>query len=257
MISSQFSITRINNACVLIHLGGHYILTDPYFVNVPLIGVTELAAISPAELPPLTAIIGCHNVIDHWQMKGFEDYPHNKDNVQVFVAMEEQANSARAAGFDNAQVLPWGSKQIIDEALSIESVKAQKMLKWTVNNYVIRIDGMAIFFGSEARDLPPLREYTAKHGPVDIALLPVNGVYLMSFYQLVMRGEEAVQATKILGAKILIAIHDAHKSIPFFLPVKSSGATAEAAAQHDNEVDVIRLPTGTEWPDTQTGDRNI
>lgn len=247
MNKPSFTITRINNASILIHIGEHYILTDPYFIDVPFIGVTEHAAMDVKDLPPLTAIIGCHDVIDHWQMEGLQDYPHNKDEVRLFVAMDSQIQPAIDAGFNNIEVLPWGESRTLHEELTIESVKAQKMLKWTVNNYVIRLGETAIFFGSEARDLPPLAEYYEKNGAVDMAIFPVNGVYLMSCYQLVMRGEEAVAGTKMLGAKQLFVIHDAHKGVPVFLPIKSSGDDADNAAANDDGVEVIRIPTGQLW----------
>lgn len=247
MGKARFSITRINNASVLINLDGHYILTDPYFIDVPFIGVTEQAVISAIDLPPLTAIIGCHDVIDHWQMEGLQDYPHNKDDVQILVAMEGQVAAAKKAGFNNAEVLSWGSIRHFTNGVTIESVEAQKMLKWTVNNYVIRLKDTAIFFGSEARDIPPLAAYHKQHGAVDVALLPVNGVYLMSCYQLVMRAEEAVKGARTLGAKTLFVIHDAHKSRPLFLPIKSSGEDAERAAAQLEDLNVVRVPTGQEW----------
>ena len=104
-----------------------------------------------------------------------------------------------------------------------------------------------IFFGSEARDIPPLTAYHKQHGAVDVALLPVNGVYLMSCYQLVMRAEEAVKGARTLGAKTLFVIHDAHKSRPLFLPIKSSGEDAERAAAQLEDLNVVRVPTGQEW----------
>lgn len=247
MNKAPFTIMRINNASILLTIGEHTILTDPYFIDVPFIGVQEMAAIDPKDLPPLTAILGCHDVIDHWQMDGLAEYPHNKDNVQLFVAMEKQAETAKAFGFKNVEVLKWGEKRTIGGNLFIESVKAQKMLKWTVNNYVIRYENTSILFGSEARDLQPLKEYHDKNGPIDMAIFPVNGVHLMTFYQLVMKGDEAVRGTKLLGAKQLFVIHDSHKSIPLFLPTKSSGEDADAAAKDDVDIEVIRIPTGIPW----------
>lgn len=247
MKKQNFTITRINNASILINIGGHNILTDPYFIDVPFIGVKEMAAIDPKDLPPLTAILGCHDVVDHWQMDGLKDYRYEKSDVQLFVAMESQAKAAREAGFTKVEVLEWGQKRTLAEDLTIESVEAQNMLKWTVNNYVIRSGGNSILFGSEARDLPPLKKYHDQHGPVDMAIFPVNGVHLMTYYQLVMCGDEAVEGTKLLGAKRLFVIHDAHKSVPFFLPTKSSGDDADKAALDYPDIEVIRIPTGQPW----------
>lgn len=244
--SPEVKLTRINNACVLIQMGEHAILTDPYFINYKIVGIKEPVAMTPQELPPLTAIIGCHDVIDHWQMDGLKDYPHNKDDVRVFVAMKSQIKSTRKAGFNNVEVLSWGEKRIIGD-LSIESVEAQKMMVWTVNNYVLRLGDKSVFFGSEARDIPPFSRYREEHGPVDVALLPVNAVHLMGFYKLVMSGAEAVNATRELGAPTLFVIHDAHPSIPGVIHIKSSGDDADASVVEGDSVEVIRTPPGFEW----------
>ena len=245
MPTTAINITRICNASVLINIGKHTILTDPYFVNVPFFGIKESAAINPHDLPPLTAILGCHDVGDHWQMKGLVDYPHNKDDVYIFVAMESQAQSARQIGFKNVEVLKWGENRTIAGNLSIEVVKAQKMMKWTVNNYVLRCGDASILFGSEARDLSPLANYGVKRNPVDIAIFPVNGVHMLGFYQLVMRGDEA--GAKLIGAKKLFVIHDAHTNLPGLMSVKSSGDDADAAALHDKNLTVIRMAPGKMW----------
>ena len=248
--SNTIKITRIANACVLIEIGEHTILTDPFFLNWPMIGIKEPVAMTAKELPPLTAIIGCHAFIDHWQMKGLEAYPHDKDDVRVFVPMQSMGRSARKVGFQNVEILRWGEERSVAGTLSLEAVKAQKMLIWTVNNYVLRSGDATVFFGSEARDLPPLAEYKQKHGAVDVALLPTNAVHLFGLYKLVMSGSEAVKATKMLGAKDLIVIHDAHPRIPGFIHIRSSGDDADAAAAHldmDERIEVVRVPTGVAW----------
>ncbi len=248
--SNRIKITRIANACVLIEIGEHTILTDPFFLNWPMIGIKEEVAMTAKELPPLTAIIGCHDFIDHWQMKGLEAYPHDKNDVQLFVPMQSMARSARKVGFENVEILSWGEQRTVAGRLSVEAVKAQKMLIWTVNNYVLRCGDASVFFGSEARDLPPLAEYKQKHGAVDVALLPTNAVHLFGLYQLVMSGSQAVQATQTLGAKHLVVIHDAHPKIPGFIHIKSSSDDADAAAARlniDERVEVVRVPTGVAW----------
>lgn len=246
--STPIKITRIANACVLIEMGEHTILTDPFFLNWPLIGIKEPVALTAQQLPPLTAIIGCHAFIDHWQMAGLEAYPHNKDNVRVFVSMKSMVRSAQKAGFQHVEVLRWGDQRTVADSLSIEAMKAQKMLIWRVNNYVLRCGDATVFFGSEARDLPPLADYYKKHGAVDVALLPTNAVHLFGLYKLVMSGREAVKASQLLGAKNLFVIHDAHPVIPGFIHIKSSGDDADAAAaQLDGCVHVVRVPPGVGW----------
>jgi L-ascorbate metabolism protein UlaG (beta-lactamase superfamily) len=55
--------TRITNACVLIELGEHAVLTDPWFEN-PW-GFNEDPGIQVDDLPRLSAIMGSHFAPDH------------------------------------------------------------------------------------------------------------------------------------------------------------------------------------------------
>lgn len=242
------TVTRIANACTLIELREHTILTDPFFLNWPQIGIREEVAMTAGELPRLTAIIGCHAFIDHWQMKGLADYPHDKRDVQVFVPMKSMARAARKVGFTNTELLQWGDRRFIGGTLGIEAVQAQTMLGWRVNNYLLSTADVSVFFGGEARDLAPLREYRAANGPVDVAVLPTNGVHLGGVYQLVMNGEQAVHAAQILGARQLFVIHDWHPDITGVIRVTSSGEAAEAAAaKAEGALEVVRLPSGAAW----------
>ncbi|MEM6723147.1 MAG: MBL fold metallo-hydrolase [Bacteroidota bacterium] len=243
-------IKRVANACVLIQIGDYHILTDPFFKNWPIIGIREPIGIEVEDLPPLTAIIGCHDFIDHWQMSSMKNYKHDKNKVQIFVARRSMVRKARKFGFRNSYVLKWGDKLNLTNDLLIEAVKAQKILGLlSVNNYVLSLGQTSVFFGSEARNIEPLEQYYANNGPVDIALLPTNSVHLFGLYKLVLNGAEAVKATQILRARALVVIHDAHPSIPGLIHVKSSGADAErmAAQLPEPKVDVVRISPGTQW----------
>lgn len=199
------------------------------------------------DLPPLTAILGCHDVGDHWQMESLAEYPHDKSQVPVFVAMESQVKSAKENGFSNAEVLEWGQERDLGGDLKIRSIEAQKMMRWTVNNYLITCGDAVVFFGSEARDLPPLKAFGESFGrPVDVAMFPVNGVRMMGV-QLVMKAQEAVEGAKLVNAKKLWVIHDAHRSFPLLMTAKTSGADAQAAAQGDESLEVVRVPAGERW----------
>ncbi|WP_424094978.1 MBL fold metallo-hydrolase [Moorena producens] len=239
-------ITRVCNACILMEIGSHKILTDPFFLNPAYMGIDESVAIKVKELPRLSAIIGGHSVPDHWQIDSLSSYPYKQD-VPVYVATQSMALKAISTGFKNVEVLDWGSHRKISETLNLEVVKAHQLIGLKANNYVLRDEGISVFFGSEARDLEPLREYRVNNEAVDIVIAPVNAVHLFGFIKLVMSGSEAIEATRILGAKIFFEIHDAHRVRPFLISVKSSGDDAEIAAQLDSEIEVVRMPTGQKW----------
>ncbi len=129
-------------------------------------------------------------------------------------------------------------------------MKGQVTAGMRVNNYLLHTPNLRIFFGSEACDLKPLREYRERTSrPIDVVFAPVNGLRLLGFLKLVLSGEEAVEATRILGAKTLVPIHDAHRrNLLFMVSPSSSGASARAAAKvMGDEIHVVRLATGERW----------
>lgn len=240
------SITRVCNACTLIQMGPHAILTDPYFVNQRIFGIDEPIGMRPADLPPLSAIIGCHDAGDHWQLGPLRAYPHDKAAVPVFTAMPAQAAAARAAGFSNAHAMPWGRTQHITDGLSIEAVEGHRVMRWTVTHFVLRMAGLSVFFGSEARDAAPIAAYANDAAAVDVAVLPVNAVHMLTT-KLVMGGDEAVVAARMLGARHLFAVHDAHTGFPVLMRIRSSGDAAEAAVEPGEALSVVRRAPGERW----------
>ena len=180
----RFSITRIANACVLMEIGNHKILTDPFFWNPAFMGINEKIALQPEELPLLSAIIGCHSIIDHWQIHTLSSYQY-KDQVPVFVATRSMAKKAYEAGFHNVEVLEWNDYRSISDGLFLEVIKAHKGFGLKANNYVLSTQGLRVFFGSEARDIKPLEKYRLSNHAVDIVIAPVNGVHLFGFQKLV------------------------------------------------------------------------
>ena len=247
VVTKELFITRIINASVLIEMGEDVILTDPYFRKRWYLGVDEPVGLAPEELPKLSAIIGGHSFLDHWQMKTLEPYPY-KAETPVFVATSSMERQARAAGFLSVERLNWGEMRHISNSLSLHVVQAQYSGGLKVNNYVLETAGLRVFFGSETCRLEPLRRYREGGTSVDVVLAPVNGVRLLGLLKLVTNGPEAVEAARILGARTLIPIHDAHRPIPVLLGVSSSSADAQEAAKNAGDgICVVQLKTGERW----------
>ena len=249
MTDSLF-ITRVINACVLLEIGEDVVLTDPYFRNPGYHGIEEPVGMPVEALPKLSAIIGCLGVFDHWQIRSLDSYAY-KQQTPIFCATNSMARKAKAAGFTQVEVVQWNEARQISERLSLEVLPAQHAAGMRVNNYLLDTPNLRIFFGSEACDLKPLREYRerANSRPIDVVFAPVNGLKLFGLLKLVMGGEEAVEATRILGAKTLVPIHDAHRrNLLFMVSPSSSGASAQAAAKvMGDEIHVVRLATGERW----------
>jgi len=243
-------ITRVINACVLLEIGEDVILTDPYFRSPGYHGIEESVGMPVEALPKLSAIIGCLSVFDHWQIRSLDAYAY-KQETPIFCATKLMARRARAAGFTQVEVLQWNETRQISERLTLEVLPAHYAAGMRVNSYVLDTPNLRIFFGSEACALKPLREYRERPNarPIDVVFAPVNGLKVFGLLKLVMGGEEAVEATRILGAKTLVPIHDAHRrNLLFMVSPSSSGASAQSAAKAmGDEVHVIRLATGERW----------
>jgi len=197
-------ITRISNACTLIQIGRHAILTDPWFKKTW--GFTEEPGLDAERLPFLTAIVGSHATIGHWDIGSLRNCS-DKDSTQVITANSIMTRRARKVGFKSVSTLPWGESQEIAPDLKIESVESKSLLGIRSNNYVISSGNTRVFFGGETKLLAPLQKYSKTHSPVDVALVPSNGMSMLGF-RLVTNVFEALKASRILGARTLIPIHD-------------------------------------------------
>jgi L-ascorbate metabolism protein UlaG (beta-lactamase superfamily) len=135
-------------------------------------------------------------------------------------------------------------------ALFIEAVPAGRTLVWPNNAYAFSSGGTGVFFGGEVRDVAWLERYRARRGPVAMALLPVNGLRPVLGPPLVMGPRQAVAGANILGARVLVPVHDAHANDPLSLVFRRHGSAAEAkalAARRWTELDVVCLPPGERW----------
>jgi L-ascorbate metabolism protein UlaG (beta-lactamase superfamily) len=242
---TPLSITRIANASVLLELGDQVVLTDPYFDDHWFMRLREPIGMKVRQLPKLAAIVGGHGVFDHWQPGSLAEYPF-KQETPVFVATAPMMKKAKAAGFRNVEVLEWSAKRRISDRLSIEVAPPQTAAGMKVNNYVLSVHGLRVFVGTEARDLEPLRRYRELHPAVDVALLPIDGSAILG-HKLVMTSSEAVEASGILGAKVLVPIHYALKPIPLLLQTRSSAATLARLPPDAPDLDIVLLETGRRW----------
>lgn len=244
-MNAEVSITRVVNACVLLRVGDDAVLTDPYFAERWFIRLREPIGLSVAALPRLTMILGGHGAPDHWQPASLVGYTHKKD-TPVIVATHAMQRRAVTAGFTRAEVLEWGATRRLSTRVEVEVVPAQTTAGRRVNNYVLHHPNLRVFIGTEARDLEPLRQYRAERPPVEIALLPIDASAALG-RKLVMAPDDALEAARILGARILIPIHYALKPVPPLFRTPGSCAQLIRLAHEINDIKVIALQTGRQW----------
>lgn len=239
---TDLSITRVVNASVVVALGDHAILTDPYFEPRWPVRVRERVGLAVAELPRLAAIVGGHRVLDHWQPRPLAAYPHKTD-TPVYVASPSMARGARAAGFARVEVVRWHETRQPAPGVTIEVVPAQRAAGLRANSFVFSNAHWRVFVGSEARNLEPLRRYREARGAVDVALLPIDGSALGGL-RLVMDPRGALEACRILGARTLVPIHYALVPVPLLLRTPGTLDELLALARHAEDPTVVPLEPG-------------
>jgi L-ascorbate metabolism protein UlaG (beta-lactamase superfamily) len=200
------------------------------------------------ELPRLSAIVATNDFPNHWDTRALAQFAHG-DGTRVFTATDRMARSATALGFTDVVRARWDEEHRVTDRLRVEVVEAHSSPVGDVNNSVLATDDVRVFFGGEARTLEPLREHRDRRGPVDVALLPVNGLHIaVTGPQIVMDGDTALEGARVLGAASLVAVHDAYGRDPLwsFIRRRGSGELARAHAGV-GDPEVVLLPTGVAW----------
>ncbi|MFI7641157.1 MBL fold metallo-hydrolase [Nonomuraea sp. NPDC049400] len=245
MIKQSIAVTRVVNSCVLLELDGHQVLTDPWFIERWWLRRGEPLGLRIADLPPLAAVVVTNPATNHWDLRALRLLP-DKD-VPVYVPFPRMARQARALGFRNAERLSWGETREIAPGLSMRVVPSGRTLMWPNNAYAFSTADAEVFFGGEMAEVDPLERYRSGHRAVDLALLPVNGLRPVFGPRLVMDPARAVAGASVLGAGVLIPVHDAHGHDPLSALFRTGGTAADAVALAGTRLRVVDLRPGERW----------
>ncbi|RSN56731.1 MBL fold metallo-hydrolase [Actinomadura sp. WAC 06369] len=250
MIKPSIAVTRVVNSCVLLELDGHAVLTDPWFTERWWLRRGEPLGLRIGDLPPLAAIVVTNLATNHWDLRGLRDLAA-RETTPLYVPTSGMARRARKLGFLRAERLEAGRSVDIAPGVSMEVVPSGRTLVWPNNAYVFGAAGGRVFFGGEIADVAPLERYRAERPPVDLALLPVNGLRPPLGPRLVMGPDEAVTGASVLGARVLVPVHEAHGHDPLSWMFRTGGtardAGAIAARTSGPDLAVTDLPTGERW----------
>jgi L-ascorbate metabolism protein UlaG (beta-lactamase superfamily) len=238
----RVTITRVINPCTLIEVGGYAVLTDPYFDSRWLVPMNEPIGLRTDDLPELTAILGGHRVLDHWQPRSLRTYRY-RTSTPVFVASNGMARGARRAGFHRVKVLSWNEQQDLGNGLTVESVPGETALGMTTNSYLLTTSATTIYVGTEARHLHPIARFAATRH-VDIAVLPIDGLRVAG-RRLVMNAAEALNAARTLGAHTLVPIHYSQRPIPGFVACTSGIDELLQLAPNHPDIKIMHSAAGT------------
>lgn len=202
------TITRITHSCHLIQIGDQVVLTDPWFSERALYHPGEPIAMGVSDLPRLDAVVITHHHYDHCDLAAFSAYEDK--NVPMFVA-GPVADRARATGFTRVRTLePWQSAVAGD--LTITAAPGKHAVYEVT--FVISGGGRSVYFAGDTMLIPDLLTLPDRVGPLDAALLPVNGLRIRPQLnkQIVMNAEQAARLTAALRRGVTIPHHYAFTS---------------------------------------------
>ncbi|WP_188668737.1 MBL fold metallo-hydrolase [Tersicoccus solisilvae] len=200
---TRLALTRVTHSCHLLELGGLTILTDPWFSTREDYFPGERLAFTVDELPDLDAVVITHTHYDHCDFDAFQTY---RDHAVPVVGPPSVGAVARDHGFTDVRELqPWQSTAVGD--VTITAVPAAHGVEEIT--YVIGSPDIRLYFGGDTLLIPAITDLTEKVGPVEVALLPINGLKIRPMHELqvVMDAEDAARLAAILAPKLAIPHH--------------------------------------------------
>ena len=201
----------LGHATFYIQLDGVKILTDPVFGGIPLTPRLAQFPIEGHTLDP-DLILLSHGHYDHLDMQSLATL--NIYAKQTKIVMPLQLSSYFKKPI-NAIELDW-YEQHEDVDICIESVPASHWHRRGVFDFnkalwcsfVIKSKNKTLFFAGDTAMDAHFEEIAQKVDPIDIALMPIGAYEPREIMQdNHMNPEEALKATKILGAKQMIPYH--------------------------------------------------
>jgi L-ascorbate metabolism protein UlaG (beta-lactamase superfamily) len=236
-MNPMLTVTRITHSSVLLSFGDLRILTDPWFSERPGYFRGERLGMTIDTLPPLAAVLASHDHYDHFDLDAFQAYP---DKRVPFVLRRGMGEKSRKAGFPNVTELePWQSTNI--GPVKITACPAKHSVPQ--NTYILEAYGFTVYFGGDTLLIPELDEIAERFPPIDLALLPVNGLRIRPLFnkKVVMSATDAAALCAVLRPRTAVPIHYAYTAGPLrdrFL-LKYDGSPAEFTAA------TARLAPGT------------
>ncbi|NOX15657.1 MAG: metal-dependent hydrolase [Epsilonproteobacteria bacterium] len=204
-------IIWLGHATFYIQLDGIKILCDPVFGDIPLVHRLSSFPINPSDLKPDIILIS-HGHYDHLDMKSLAKLDIYDKKTKIIMPSNLSSYIKKSA---NITELAWYEEKNVF-GLDIISLPASHWHRrglfdfnkalWC--SFIIKSKSKALFFAGDTAFDSHFEEIKQKGYGVDIALMPI-GAYkpIEIMKQSHLNPQEALDAAKILGAKIMIPYH--------------------------------------------------
>ena len=208
-MNAPLTVTRVSHACQLITIGGLRILTDPWFTQTATYYHGEPVAMTAATLGHVDALVISHEHYDHCDLDAL--IAGDFDLGTPLFAPGTVAAIAAGKGFTNLHTIEaWESASVGD--LTVTAAPGQHGVHEVT--FVIQSGGRTVYFGGDSLRVPELDQIPGRFGPIDLAIMPVNGLCIRpaNMTQVVMDAEQAAGLTAVLKPALAVPQHYAFHS---------------------------------------------
>jgi len=254
--SDDITVSWVGHATVLVGIRGHWFLTDPVF-STRLAGVRQrlvAAAMSPAELPPLDAILISHAHFDHLDLPSLRALPGAPlvvpPGVRAFLPGDLPQRDVIA--LDTWQV--WRRGDVTITAVPASHGDGRYLIdRWhhkSHTGYVIQVAGAdgarTVYFAGDTGLVVADARALARRFHIDVGLIPVGPAGRPRWVERWRAGihvtpDAAMELFRDTGAQWMVPIHFG----TFFQPADRERPLVEAAvARHHLERRVRILAIG-------------
>lgn len=219
------TLTWLGHASFLIRIGGLTILTDPFLSDYasPVPGLGPKRYVPPGvpleALPNIDAIVVSHNHYDHLDAGSVEKISLKVRGKATAVVPRGLRSFFERRGFSDVRELEWGEGTFLRKTSSSISLSCLPCIHFSGRSpfdrnatlwasWSIASPSLKVFFAGDTGYGPVFAGIGARHGPFDVALLPIGAYEPASIMRPVhLNPEQAVAAGVDLRAVTLVAMH--------------------------------------------------
>lgn len=213
--AGEAAVTFIGHSTFLVRTASLVFITDPVFT--PHAGPfgrmgpprVRPPAIAPRDLPAVDLVLVSHNHYDHLQPSSLRLFESTASFVAPLGAVSGSRRKLELIELDWWQTTRVGAAEITcvpAQHFSARTPWDRDRTLWC--GFVVRVDGVAIYFGGDSGYSPQFAEIGRRCPDIDVALLPIGAYEPRWFMSPVhMNPEEAVRAHLDVGARASIGMH--------------------------------------------------
>lgn len=213
------AVTFIGHSSFLIQTGGKALLVDPVFATrLILLRRQRHPGVRVRDLPPIDAVLLTHAHMDHLNRPSLRaitrSMRHRGLPAPMAIVPPGVEDLVRTLGFRRVESLGWWESTQLDSGFTITATPARhwgaRLFHDThrgFGGYVIHAKGSPVIYHSgDTAYFGGFAEIGRRLHP-EIAMLPIGAYYPDSYRSVHTSPEDALQAFRDLGARVMIPMH--------------------------------------------------